>query len=112
MSSSAYDFDSTLSSPTSVQRPQSYTFSTISKGTTSALPAHPTVIYETSKTVDTQSRSTERRRSHVFISFYRSLSWIFGFREKFSLLLCTYLIRGRLDHTDLLSQFGFAAAPY
>jgi hypothetical protein len=90
--SAGYEFESALSSPTKVEtfrhsKPLSYGIS--SNTSTGVRPSrHSSGILEVDETkvVDGPSRVVSKPQNGL-ISFYQSLSWLFGFKEKYSLVL-------------------------
>ncbi|KAJ3741425.1 hypothetical protein DFH05DRAFT_1506041 [Lentinula detonsa] len=88
-----YELESRLHSPTSIvksesYRPVSYTLPSILKSDVTSNYRDPST-FEPSQPVEGRSR-IDRDQQNRYITLYRSLSWIFGFKEKFSLLLCAY----------------------
>lgn len=106
---SGYELEYLPSSPTSSRL-------VYSVGSVSKSPALvPSLAYfpETPKNIEnSQPLRVVEKQENGLITFYRSLSWIFGFKDKFSLLLCAYKSESlRRDPTHVLSSFHMRWRP-
>ncbi|KAJ3779001.1 hypothetical protein FB446DRAFT_711779 [Lentinula raphanica] len=86
-----YELESRVQSPTSFvksetsYRPVTYSLPSIRKSDGLSTYRDPST-YEPSKLVEGRSRIGQDRQNR-FLTFYRSLSWMVGFKEKYSLIL-------------------------
>lgn len=84
---SGYQLEYLPSSPTPSR--QAYSIGSVSKSPALV----PSLAYfpETPRNIEnSQPLRVVEKQENRLITFYRSLSWIFGFKDKFSLLLCAY----------------------